>query len=74
MRVAQYTFKSPSSTPIQVGRLDPNSVKQDVGLDKDQSLLNSVNETLTKAKSLEVSQVHDVSTSVSNANILDLYV
>lgn len=28
MNVASYTYQSPSTTPIQVGRLDPNSVKE----------------------------------------------
>ncbi len=29
MDVAQYTFQSPSANQVQVGRLDPSSVKQD---------------------------------------------
>ena len=27
MQVAQYTFQSPSTSQVQVGRLDPSSVK-----------------------------------------------
>jgi len=29
MNVAQYTFQSPSVQQVQVGRLDPNSVKEE---------------------------------------------
>ncbi len=29
MNVAQYTFQSPSTSQVQVGRLDPSSVKEE---------------------------------------------
>lgn len=29
MNVASYTFQSPSTSQVQVGKLDPSSVKQD---------------------------------------------
>jgi len=29
MNVAKYTFQSPSSSPVQVGKLDPSSVKEE---------------------------------------------
>ena len=29
MNVAQYTFQSPSSSAVQVGKLDPSSVEQE---------------------------------------------
>ena len=73
MRVAEYTFQSPYPSPVQVGRLDPNSVKDNNSANSNQSNPAAVtNETEQKAKSLESSLKQEVKPTVSN-NRLDLY-
>jgi hypothetical protein len=64
MQVAQYTFQSPSSTPVQVGKLDPSSVQDDSSKSSEppKSVLN---ESATKAASFEKTQVSDVKTTVA---------
>ncbi len=72
MQVAQYTYTSPSTSPVQVGKLDQNSVKEESSSSR--SLPTSVtNETASKAQSFEVSQTTEVTPSVSS-NSIDLYV
>ena len=76
MNVAQYTFQSPYSSPVQVGHLDPNSVKDSFSSSKEDtsSLLQSTNQTLTEAKTVESSLKSDVKPVVSSAKSLDVYV
>ena len=72
MNVAQYTFKSPYPSPIQVGRLDPSSVKNS-SANNDASLLNAGNQTLQKAQTFENSLKSEVKPAVASSNSLDLY-
>jgi len=65
MQVAQYTFQSPSSSPVQTGKLD-TSVKQE------QSAPNT-NKTQEKAQSFATTQVKEVTPSVNTNNLLDIY-
>jgi len=73
MQVAQYTFQSPSSSQVQIGRLDPSS-KEDV---TDQSAsaqsTSSTNETLQDDKSFETTPVLEVNPAVKSEQLLDLY-
>lgn len=74
MNVAQYTFQSPYPSPVQVGRLDPSSLKDSSSAGSDtSSLLKSTNETLNKAEAVETSLKSEVKPSVSASNSLDLY-
>jgi len=74
MNVAQYTFQSPYSSPVQVGRLDPNSLKDSSLSQGDtSSLLGSTNQTLNEAKVFESSQKSEVKPTVPTVNSLDLY-
>ena len=74
MNVAQYTFQSPYPSPIQVGRLDPSSLKESSPSSQDtSSLLRSTNQTLNEAKTFEASRESEVKPTVSNVNSLDLY-
>ncbi len=75
MNVAQYTFRSPYPSPVQVGHLDPNSVKDDSSSVKGDasSLLKSTNQTLTEAKTVESSLKSDVKPVISSAKSLDVY-
>jgi len=68
MQVAQYTFESPYSSPFQVGRLDPNSLKNN----SVNQTFTSQNETEQKAKQIQDSLKQDVTPRVST-NKLDLY-
>ncbi len=70
MQVAQYTFQSPSSTPVQVGRLDPSSIKEDNGASKlPESVLST---TATKAENFTQTQESEVKTTVTS-HALDIY-
>ena len=74
MNVASYIFQSPSSSPVQVGRLDPSSVSTDSASSTASAPV--VNETRTEAKSFQASQVQEVTPSVESPDtpLLDLYV
>lgn len=72
MEVAQYTYQSPSTSAVQVGKLDPSSVKENA-TSTTSELPNSTNETLTKAQEFQASQTQEVTPTVSE-NSIDLYV
>jgi len=71
MQVAQYTFQSPSTSQVQVGRLDPSSVKEETVKSAPPS--NVTNQTVQKAESFAASQTREVTPSVE-ANSIDIYV
>ncbi|ADN10117.1 hypothetical protein [Sulfurimonas autotrophica] len=75
MNITQYTFRSPYPSPVQVGHLDPNSVKDDSSSSKGDtsSLLKSTNQTLTEAKTVESSLKSEVKPVVSSGESLDVY-
>jgi len=69
MQVAQYTFQSPSSSAVQVGKLDPSSVKEG----KSSSLSSTVtDETENRAESFEETQVQEVKPTIT-ATSIDVY-
>jgi len=69
MQVAQYLFQSPSPNPVQVGRLDPSSLKEE----SSSSLPEAVtNETATKAQDFASTQVQEVKPTVTS-NSIDIY-
>jgi len=70
MQVAKYLFQSPSSNPVQVGRLDPSSLKEESSSSLPKA---AVNETANKAESFAASQVKEVKPTVT-ANSIDVYV
>jgi len=70
MQVAKYLFQSPSPNPVQVGRLDPSSLKEE----SSSSLPKAVsNETALKAESFASTQTQEVKPTVSET-VLDVYV
>ncbi|MEN4046741.1 hypothetical protein [Sulfurimonas sp. NWX367] len=74
MNIAQYTFQSPYPSPVQIGRLDPSSLKDSSSSQSDtSSLLKASNETLKKAQVLETSLKSEVKPSVSQSKSLDIY-
>ena len=75
MNVAQYTFQSPYSNAVQVGRLDPSSVKEEGSASTSTSVQSApvVNETLSSAQSFEATQTSEVTPTVSSNQLLDVY-
>ena len=73
MQVAKYLYQSPSSSPIQVGRLDPNSKKEEESSKANSLPQNVVNETAAKAQDFQSSMVQEVKPTVDQ-NRLDIYV
>ena len=70
MQVASYLFQSPSTSQVQVGKLDPNS-KQDSTQATSTSLPN---ETLTKAQNFQATQTSEVTPKIeSSSALLDVY-
>ncbi|MDF1877721.1 hypothetical protein JHD47_07820 [Sulfurimonas sp. SAG-AH-194-L11] len=67
MQVAQYTFKSPSTSQVQVGRLDPSSVKEEKT-----STAPVQNQTQAKAQSFAATQVQEVKPTLTTKSI-DVY-
>jgi hypothetical protein len=68
MQIPQYIFKSPYSSPVQFGQLDPNSVKDQ----NTQSSFNAPNETAQKAQNFVQSQQKSVEPTVTQ-NKIDIY-
>ena len=76
MNVAQYTFQSPYSSPLQVGRLDSSSVKEEGDSTPSTNSSQSVpvvNETLSSAQSFEATQTSEVAPAVESRQLLDVY-
>ena len=72
MQVAQYTFQSPSSTAVQVGKLDPSSVKENVTTQTALKEQKTPNETLEKAQNFQATQTKEVTPTLTQ-NSIDLY-
>jgi hypothetical protein len=64
MNVASYNFQSPYSSPVQVGRLDPSSVKQENESTKTQQ---SAKENQSKSQPLEENP------AIGSQRLLDIY-
>ncbi len=67
MQVAQYTFQSPSTSQVQVGRLDPSSIKEEKAVSAPVK-----NEIQTKTESFVATQVGEVKPTVT-AKSIDVY-
>jgi hypothetical protein len=72
MEVTQYTYQSPYSSPVQLGRASPNTQKEEQGAQTDE-LISQTNESLKEAQKFEASQTQEVKPTI-NASKLDLYV
>ena len=67
MQVAQYTFQSPSTSQVQVGRLDPSSVKE-----KTPESPPVMEQTQVNAQSFLATQVQEIKPTITTNNI-DIY-
>ncbi len=79
MNVASYTYQTPSSSAVQVGKLDPSSVKEEERpkestQTKHNASVETPNETLVSAKKFQATQTTEVKPAVSSQKILDIYV
>lgn len=73
MNVAKYTFQSPYPSPVQVGRLDPNSTKERGTESSDSNFLAKTNQTLSDAQNFQASQKKEVTPSMDESRLLDTY-
>ena len=68
MQVTQYTFQSPSTSAVQIGRPD-TSVKQE----STSSQAPNTNQTQQKAESFATTQVKEVLPTLNQTSSLDIY-
>ena len=68
MEITHYTFQSPYSSQIQIGKPDVMTLKGDAEPPK------STNELLQKAESFEATQLKEVTPNVDSKDALDVYV
>ena len=71
MQVASYTYQSPSSSAVQVGKLDPASQKEEK--QSSQKSLDTSTSTQKEAQLLSANQTSEVKATVSSEHILDTY-
>ncbi len=65
MQIAQYTYQSPSTSAVQIG-------KRDTSVQQEQSAPNT-NQTQKKAESFAATQVKEVTPQVNTNQLLDVY-
>ena len=70
MQVAQYTFQSPSTSQVQVGKLDASSVEQESSSTQS---MDVPNKSLSDASTFKASQTSEVTPTVSSEHLLDIY-
>jgi hypothetical protein len=73
MQVASYTYQSPSSSAVQVGRLDPLSVKEEPKKKSESNSLDTTTPVQKEAQSLAATQTSEVTPSVESERLLDVY-
>ena len=73
MNVTQYTFQSPYSSPVQVGRPDPSSQKADSTGQVSSKLPSSTNTSLVDAQNFQATQIGEVTPTLDSGNTIDIY-
>ncbi len=68
MEITHYTFQSPYSSQIQIGKPDVTTLKGDAELPK------STNEALKNAENFKATQIKEVTPKVDSKEALDVYV
>ena len=68
MQVAQYTYQTPSTSPIQVGKPDTSVQQGSTG-----SQAENTNVTEKKAESFAATQVKEVTPTVNSNQLFDIY-
>ena len=73
MNVSSYIFQSPYSSPVQVGKPDPNATQeQSTQKDTSAEVITTTNESANNAKSFQATQTQEVKPTVET-NTLDTY-
>jgi len=70
MNVTQYLYQSPSTSAVQVGRLDPNSKQEETNASSGPQIKD---ETLQQAEVFAATQVKEVTPTVNSNQLLDVY-
>ncbi|MEA3331696.1 MAG: hypothetical protein U9Q29_08400 [Campylobacterota bacterium] len=78
MTIASYTYQTPSPNAVQVGKLDPSSVKkeekaEETSQQKSDETLQNRNEVQKSAESFQASQTTEVKPTVTSEHLLDIY-
>ena len=73
MQVAQYTFQSPSTSSVQVGKLDPSSVKEEETPKQAPQQKAVQAKTAGEIFSQDTSVVSQISPTVNQSRLLDVY-
>jgi len=79
MTVNRYLFQSPSSSPVQVGRLDPSVKQEDTSSSTSTNNSQQLNTSAKKTQPVHSTQVQsantvqNVSPNVSSTPLLDVY-
>ena len=73
MNVTQYTFQSPYSSQVQVGKPDMSAQKANETQQASSELIKNTNTSLSEAQSFQSSQTQEVTPSVSSSNLIDIY-
>lgn len=72
MKVAQYTFQSPSTSPVQVGKLDPSSVKEESASQAPQQ--NAIQaKSAGEILSTKTDTANVITPTVNQERLLDVY-
>ena len=73
MQVNRYIFQSPYSSQVQVGRLDPSVASGQKTQADTSGLIKSTNTSLQNAQSFQATQTGEVTPTVTNDALLDVY-
>ena len=74
MNVTQYTFQSPSTSQVQVGKPVPDTKKATEEKQEDSKEIETLNVSLDEAKTIEATQAKEVTPTVeSDSSRLDFY-
>jgi len=72
MQVKQYIYQSPYTSPIQIGRVDPNAPKEDGSATNADATLNK-SQLQQEAQTFQEATKQDVEPSVTSNQLLDIY-
>ncbi len=71
MNVAQYTFQSPSANQVQIGKLDPSSVKEETTSAPQQTSVQA--KTAGEILTADTSSAIQITPTVNENRLLDIY-
>jgi len=72
MKVAQYTFQSPSTSRVQIGRLDPSTKEKTIQSDNSKST-NDTNKAQLNTENLKPIKTNEIKSVDFSNQLLDVY-